>query len=265
MRTLWLIIALLVGLAIVVMWRAAPSTEGEAASVNSPLRASSEGAPARVSSPSASPASPNAGGAVGAAAPTKTPNLTAASQSPPVSPAPLAPLAGGLTLGLDKQVKGATVRPGRLVEKDGAILADGKYTIKGSGTAESPYEVSWELLMSSADTFIPRLGEKQIPQRVAMLDGAHVRISGYIAFPLIVTEASECLVMLNQWDGCCIGVPPSPYDAIEVKLSAPADNSRRHVVRVGTLQGIFRIDPYVVEKWLVGLYLMESATLDTEL
>jgi hypothetical protein len=98
-----------------------------------------------------------------------------------------------------------------------------------------------------------------------MLDGAHVRISGYIAFPLIVTEASECLVMLNQWDGCCIGVPPSPYDAIEVKLSVPTDNSRRHVVRVGTLEGVFRIDPYVVEKWLVGLYLLESATLDTEL
>jgi hypothetical protein len=265
MRTLWLLIALLVGLAIVLVWRAAPASEGEAAAGNSPLRTTRDGAPASTPTSAASPARPSAGGAVGTAAQTQPPEATVATQSPQPSKTPLAPLAGGLTLGLDKQVKGATVRPGRLVEKDGAILADGKYTIKGSGTAESPYEISWELLMSAADTFIPRLGEKQIPQRIAMLDGAHVRISGYIAFPLIVTEASECLVMLNQWDGCCIGVPPSPYDAIEVKLSAPADNSRRHVVRVGTLQGVFRIDPYVVEKWLVGLYLMESATLDTEL
>ena len=125
--------------------------------------------------------------------------------------------------------------------------------------------MSWELLMSAADTYIPRLGEKEIPQRIAMLNGAYVRISGFIAFPLIVTESSECLVMLNQWDGCCIGVPPSPYDAIEVKLVTPADNSKRHIVRVGTLEGVFHIDPYVVEKWLVGLYTMDNATLSTEM
>jgi len=173
--------------------------------------------------------------------------------------------AGTLTIGLDQKINGATVRPGRLVEKDGAILADGKYLIRGAGTAESPYEVSWELLMSASDTFIPRLGEREIPQRIALLNNAHVRVSGYIAFPLIVTEATECLVMLNQWDGCCLGVPPSPYDAIEVKLSAAEDNSKRHVVRVGTLEGVLRIDPYVVEKWLVGLYTMDNGVLSTEL
>lgn len=175
------------------------------------------------------------------------------------------PAAGTLATGMDQKIKGATVRPGRLIEKDGAILADGKYIIRGAGTAESPYEVSWELLMSASDTFIPRLGEKEIPQRIALLNNAHVRVSGYIAFPLIVTEASECLVMLNQWDGCCIGVPPSPYDAIEVKLAAAEDNSKRHVVRVGTLEGVLHIDPYVVEKWLVGLYTMDNGVLSTEL
>ena len=256
MRALWILIALLIGGAIILWWRAAPAPEGTVMeSAPAPRDPTADAAPRSV------PAESTRTEATGAAAV----GAPAAKDSPAASSAPVAPLAGSLTIGLDKQVKGATVRPGRLVEKDGAIVADGKYTIKGSGTAERPYEVSWELLMSAADTFIPRLGEKQIPQRIALLDGAHVRISGYIAFPLIVTEASECLVMLNQWDGCCIGVPPSPYDAIEVKLVAPADNSRRHVVRVGTLEGIFRIDPYVVEKWLVGLYLMENATLDTEL
>ena len=34
----------------------------------------------------------------------------------------------------------------------------------------------------------------------------------------IVGEVNEALVMLNQWDGCCIGVPPTPYDAVEVRL-----------------------------------------------
>ncbi|MDA1263236.1 MAG: DUF3299 domain-containing protein [Planctomycetota bacterium] len=176
-----------------------------------------------------------------------------------------APTPGSFTKGLDQIIKDAKVRPGRLVEKDGAINADGKFVIQGKGTKESPYEVTWELLMSASDTYIPRLGEKEIPQRIAMLNGAYVRISGYIAFPLIVTESSECLVMLNQWDGCCIGVPPSPYDAIEVKLATPEDNSKRHVVRVGTLEGVFHIDPYVVEKWLVGLYTMDNAKLSTEM
>lgn len=175
------------------------------------------------------------------------------------------PTGASLALGLNETIPGASVRPGTLVMKGGEIFADGKFSIRGHGTKESPYDISWDLLMSASDTFIPRLGEKQIPQRIALLNNAHVRVSGFIAFPLVATEASECLVMLNQWDGCCIGVPPSPYDAVEVKLILPADNSRRHLVRVGTIDGVFHIDPYVVERWLVGLYTMDSATLSTEM
>ena len=199
--------------------------------------------------------------------PTATTATTASTpaQSSTQTQTPTSTTPGTFAKGLDQIIKDAKVRPGRLVEKDGEISADGKFVIQGKGTKESPYEVTWELLMSASDTYIPRLGEKEIPQRIAMLNGAYVRISGFIAFPLIVTESSECLVMLNQWDGCCIGVPPSPYDAIEVKLVTPADNSKRHIVRVGTLEGVFHIDPYVVEKWLVGLYTMDKATLSTEM
>lgn len=173
--------------------------------------------------------------------------------------------AGDLTLGLDATIKDATVRAGTLVQKQGSISADGTFDIPGAGTKESPYEITWELLVSASDTYIPRLGEKVIPQRIAMLHGKYVRISGFIAFPLVTTESDECLVMLNQWDGCCIGVPPSPYDAIEVKLSTPADNSKRHIVRIGTIEGVLRVDPYLVERWLVGLYTMDGATLSMEM
>lgn len=196
---------------------------------------------------------------------TLTPRPAEPKTSFTAEPASASTTLGTFTKGLDQIIKDAKVRPGRLVQKDGEISADGKFVIHGKGTKESPYEVTWELLMSASDTYIPRLGEKEIPQRIALLNGAYVRISGFIAFPLIVTESSECLVMLNQWDGCCIGVPPSPYDAIEVKLVTPADNSKRHIVRVGTLEGVFHIDPYVVEKWLVGLYTMDNATLSTEM
>lgn len=241
MRTFWITITILVAAALVALFLiparpVIPFTESVTAPSDRPL------APTKVAIPTAT-------------------TETKPSPLPTTTPT----TAGTITKGLDQKIKGASVRPGRLVEKDGAISADGKYLIHGAGTKEKPYEVTWELLMSASDTYIPRLGEKEIPQRIALLNNSYVRISGFIAFPLITTETSECLVMLNQWDGCCIGVPPSPYDAIEVKLSTPADNSKRHIVRVGTLEGVFHIDPYVVEKWLVGLYTMDDATLSTEM
>lgn len=233
------------------------------------LSGGDEPAPSRVSAEQ----HPNEPSAVEPVTPLTNPVLvvplpsTPSLQQPATPSAALAPAPDGetLPLGLDQKIQGATIRPGRIVAKGNTLLADGKFTIHGKGTKESPYEVSWDLLMSASDTFVPRLGESQIPQRVAMLNGAYVRISGFIAFPLVATEAGECLVMLNQWDGCCIGVPPSPYDAVEVKLSIPADSSRRHLVRVGSVEGVFHIDPYVVERWLVGLYTMDFATLSTEM
>ncbi len=170
-----------------------------------------------------------------------------------------------VAIGLDQKINEATVRPGVISREADALVADGTFRIPGAGTKESPYEITWELLVSASDTFIPRLGERVIPQRIALLNGAFVRISGFIAFPLVTTESDECLVMLNQWDGCCIGVPPSPYDAIEVKLAVPADNSKRHVVRIGTVEGVLHVDPYLVDRWLVGLYTMDHATLSTEM
>ena len=73
------------------------------------------------------------------------------------------------------------------------------------------------------------------------------------------------IVMLNQWDGCCIGIPPTPYDAVEVKLDAPVAPGQRHALRYGTVKGILTVEPYLIENWLVGLYLMDDATVRLEL
>ncbi|MFM7135213.1 MAG: hypothetical protein ACKO0W_12970, partial [Planctomycetota bacterium] len=114
----------------------------------------------------------------------------------------------------------AEVTPSKFLRlSDGSISVDDAWTVRGDGSAAAPYEVSWEFLSSAQDSYVPRLGEAKIPARIAFLSGKHVRISGYLAFPLIAPTASECLVMLNQWDGCCIGIPPTPYDAIEVRLA----------------------------------------------
>jgi hypothetical protein len=220
-------------------------------------------APAAPAAPAPAPPAPSPAAAARATAP--------APAAPAASPAPKAPVvraADAVDLGLDVKIKDATVVPGNIVPRPDAksggtlLLADGKYEIRGAGTAESPYRVSWECLASAQETYIPRLGEREIPQRVAMLHGKVVEIDGYLAFPLMVTETKELLVMLNQWDGCCIGVPPTPYDAIEVKLVEMAKRGGRHAMfNFGGVRGTLKVDPYLVENWLVGLYILDNATM----
>lgn len=149
----------------------------------------------------------------------------------------------------------------KLVERpDGSVLVDDKYIIKGKGTESDPFVVTWEMLVSAKETYQPRLGRKVIPERLQMINGKWVRISGFIAFPLMAQSQDEMLMMLNQWDGCCIGVPPEPYDAIEVKLKTAVLGEDRMRVS-GSVKGILRVDPYLIKDWLVSLYLMDDAEL----
>lgn len=146
-------------------------------------------------------------------------------------------------------------------QADGSLLLDETFTLKGEGTEESPYEVTWDLLLSAAETYQPRLGMDDIPKRIDMLHGKRVRISGYLMFPTAALQATELLVMLNQWDGCCLGTMPSPYDALEVQLSTPVSQANRQFLNYGTVEGTLLIDPYLINDWLIGLYLLEDATL----
>ncbi|MBM4110379.1 MAG: hypothetical protein FJ254_03345 [Phycisphaerae bacterium] len=207
---------------------------------------------------------PMRGGSTAAPRGTRSDTETNAAANAPAREPDKAP-EGGLSVGLDARINDATVKAGMLKQEDGEIVADGNFIIRGSGTKEDPYEVSWDLLQSSSNTYVPRLSEKIIPQRIAMLHDKWVTIAGYIAFPIVSTESDELLAMLNQWDGCCIGVPPSPYDAVEVKLRAPVEVGLKHQIRFASITGIFRVQPYVMERWLVGLYLMDEATLSQDM
>lgn len=157
------------------------------------------------------------------------------------------------------RIAGFEVTPAKIETREqGGVLVDTRFVIKGSGTASDPFVVPWEMLTSAEEGFAPQAGRKQIPQRVAMLDGKYVAIKGYVAFPLAMDEPRELLAMLNQWDGCCIGVPPTPYDAIEVQLKAGAKGDDRFAIS-GEVAGRFSVKPYVVGDWLVGMYVMENA------
>ncbi len=146
---------------------------------------------------------------------------------------------------------------------DGTILIDDRFVIRGEGTPAKPYEVPWELLVSAQETYDPKNAKKQVPAGVGLIDGKHVAIKGYVAFPLQVTSPKELLAMLNQWDGCCIGVPPTPYDAIEVRLAKAVAGDDRFAI-AGSVTGVLSVKPYLVGDWLVGLYVMDGAVLKVE-
>lgn len=144
-------------------------------------------------------------------------------------------------------------------KSDSEVLLDGTFTVKGKGTKESPYIAPWELVVAAQETYDPGQKKDEIPGAVMFLDGKHVRLTGYVCFPMYVPEPKEMLSMLNQWDGCCIGVPPTPYDAIEVHLAKKVSTDDRYAA-YGTVEGVFRVKPYLSGNWLVGLYLLEEAT-----
>lgn len=144
-----------------------------------------------------------------------------------------------------------------------SLVLNDRYTVTGSGTAEDPYAIDFDMLVALEQDYEPKTaGKTEVPGWIRPLDGAHVVITGFIGFPFIAPTADECMVMLNQWDGCCIGVPPTPYDAVEVQLAEPID-LQGGVVNYGTLTGVFRTDPYLVNGWLIGLYVMEEARLES--
>ena len=145
-------------------------------------------------------------------------------------------------------------------QPDGSVKVDGRFTVRGKGTPEEPYEIPWSFLTSAQETYQPRLGMKNLPDRLNMVNNKYVTITGYIAFPVLAETQDEMLMMLNQWDGCCIGVPPTPYDAVEVKLSSSATREQRLAID-GTVTGVLKVDPYLVKDWLVSMYVMSDARL----
>jgi hypothetical protein len=174
----------------------------------------------------------------------------------PATTTPAPPTGGGKASTLaDFEVEPGDIKP----QPDGTTLIDGRFTLKGDGSEANPFRVPWEMLVSVNEVFDPSKKLNKIPQRIAMLENKHVRLTGYVAFPLMVQRPRELLSMLNQWDGCCIGVPPTPYDAVEVKLKKAVGNKERFA-NAGMVQGIFRTEPYVVKNWVVGMYVLSDAT-----
>ena len=144
--------------------------------------------------------------------------------------------------------------------EDGSLLIEGRIKVVGKGTKEKPYVVDWSVLTSAVRMYDPRAEKNDLPAWTTVFEGKRVRLTGYMLLPMTGVGTSELLVMQNQWDGCCIGVPPTPYDAVEVRLGQELDTSRG-APGYGALEGTFKTDPYIVSGWLLGLYLLEDAAI----
>lgn len=155
------------------------------------------------------------------------------------------------------EFQGFDVRPAKIEQVDGDLRLDDRFTVTGSGTKADPYVLPWTLMMSASETFNPARAKLVLPERVTMFDGRWVRFEGNLAIPFAERFVSELLLMQHPWDGCCLGVPPTPYDAIEIALAAPIESRPQF----GVLTGKLKVDPFVRGKWLYGMYLMEEAGL----
>lgn len=242
MRTVWLIAVLVIGAAIALLaWpqaRTAPVPEPASPAPPATLVPSpTTPGPATLPPPAASAALDDLlGGSL----------VTAPSVAGPAAPT--------VTVGTPARIE-------RIDER--TVRVDGEFTIRGSGTERDPYLVTWELLASASSELDAAAGRFTVPGRIADLRGAWVRISGYWAPPLQVFEARELMVMLNKWDGCCIGLPPTPFDSIEATLSRSVQVQGKHLFRFGTITGRLEVEPFVAGTFLLGLYRLQDAVLES--
>jgi len=162
----------------------------------------------------------------------------------------------------DVRTKDEASRKARITKlPDGAIEIDDRFTIRGKGSEREPFIIPWELMLSAKEVYVPRDGRTVIPGRVEMLQSTWVSITGYVMLPTVRDRVREFVMMQNQWDGCCIGVPPTPYDSIEITLAEPIDfgfGGRQYA----TVTGRMRVEPYLfAERMLLGLFAIEDARI----
>lgn len=147
-------------------------------------------------------------------------------------------------------------------QADGTLRLDARFSISGSGSEQDPFRVTWPLLASASDTIDAAAGRLTPPPHIGFLAGQWVQISAYLAPPLWGESTSELLVMKNRWDGCCIGLPPTPFDCIEATLATPVTLGARHSISYGTVRGRLVVQPFTAGAFLLGLYRLEQAQLE---
>ena len=139
------------------------------------------------------------------------------------------------------------------------IELDKRFRVIGGGRDDDPYRISWELLTSASAYIDPAQLAVTPPPWIRLLDDTVVEISGYYSTPLRVDRTKSLMLTLNRWDGCCVGLPPTPFDAIDLVLREPLEMKGLHLLRFGTFRGRMRVEVFEAAGYLIGLYRIEDA------
>lgn len=139
------------------------------------------------------------------------------------------------------------------------IELDKRFRVIGGGRDDDPYRISWELLTSAGAYIDPAQLAVTPPPWIRLLDDTFVEISGYYSTPLRVDRTKSLMLTLNRWDGCCVGLPPTPFDAIDLVLREPMEMKGLHLLRFGTFRGRMRVEVFEAAGYLIGLYRIEDA------
>ena len=197
---------------------------------------------------------------------TNTQTATATDTAPAVAPEIDLLGESGTVVAPGSTVLTDTRSPNDVVRRidDRTIELDGRFRIIGNGGPDDPYRVSWELLTSAAPYIDASKGSLTPPPWVRLLDGTWIEISGYYSTAVRVTMARNLLLTLNRWDGCCIGLPPTPFDALDMTMRQPVSMQGLHLFRFGTFRGRLTVSPFETGGFLLGLYKLDEATFETK-
>ncbi|GMV81051.1 MAG: hypothetical protein AMXMBFR7_22350 [Planctomycetota bacterium] len=160
-------------------------------------------------------------------------------------------------------LQGEVVResgPRILRKPDGMLVLDDFYELRGSGTREDPYRVTWDLFVSALETAKPGDGTLAFPARLAFLKDMAVELRGYTVVAESSAARHEFILNRSVLDDCCLLPPTNIFEVVEVR-SAQAGLLMPGIVNAVTVRGTLRIDPLIRHGQLAGVYVLEDAEL----
>lgn len=195
--------------------------------------------------PRATPLSPILSGFLARA---REANIALAKAPPANTPHPLSPNTNAIT----------EMQLSRMA--DGAWLVDQLHVVRGQGTAAEPYSITWDLLLSATETYAPAAGSWELPKRLRWLDGKQLQIKGFLTSPTRAAKSDHLLLTWSALDACCLGPPPNPCQAVEVKLETPITLDR-HVLIGVTVEGTFKLEPRLAGGLGLSLFRLANARI----
>ncbi|MBE7466882.1 MAG: hypothetical protein HS116_25710 [Planctomycetes bacterium] len=187
-------------------------------------------------------------------------------KAPEVPPEPVIPktaIASRETPKIRAPLQGEVVResgPRILRRPDGTLLLDDFYELRGSGTREDPYRVTWDLLVSALETAKPSDGALVFPARLELLKDMAVELRGYTVVAESSAARHEFILNRSVLDDCCLLPPTNIFEVVEVR-SAQAGLLMPGIVNAVTVRGTLRIDPLIRQGQVAGVYVLEDAEL----